>query len=573
MGSAAVGRYLGSISSLPDFSIAALTPTLGFILPTTAQPSFGLGGISPTGALGAAALFVGSGAALSEATIATAAARAFLLAPVAAPVAVGSVALAALIAYALYQLTNPQATQTPSTQAPPAPGAGTTYGVKTKRYRLELTGTTQGTSYEYTDYAGAYAVAWTGSVSQFGRTDWTGNCQTQVNAAPLSPGGGSLAKSTPGEGTGPPGFRVLEMGTGIPATANEVSGVTVVTTPAQASSNTTKTGIPGYPLAKGVGDPVAGRNPAVTQVPNSVPNRAPQTRLTDPKTGRTVDTVPGTGVVIAKDPLTGTTIATTPDILLPLPDLIGGIGQGTGTGTTVCPDPCPDLDLTPVLEAVAELSTDVASLSTRVGYDLPEIYRHCGTDLTVSSVQQAITCLDLKLGLDEALALVTEPPTAQPVCTVGAALESLTSLAPSITVIQGFEVGAIRDTLIHIVFNADGKLQQHASMSIPMPVPLLTREQILAAVAPLERGDWLCQLQLESGRHLQGWFTGIEAGRTYLFNVSALCASPPKTDGYSATYRQNKGPTANQGAALSPVKAFFYGAGTVASQQEWIDLR
>jgi len=106
--------------------------------------------------------------------------------------------------------------------------------------------------------------------------------------------------------------------------------------------------------------------------------------------------------------------------------------------------------------------------------------------------------------------------------------------------------------------NSAGGLAPQGFFSIPNPKIGLTKEQIKEHCKPQVRGDWYCQLELDNRRQIQGWFQSAQAGQAYLTELANLTSLAVKDKGFSATYREEQGPSTFAAKPLIPVKASLY---------------
>lgn len=353
----------------------------------------------------------------------------------------------------------------------------------------------------------------------------------------------------------PPPIQVFEQNAGVVQPNSATGQLEQTQSPEKAYAEPLRQQLPGYPTPKGVGDPVAGKAPQRSTVP--APDGTPLTRTAAPGNGATVDTKPGTGTTTAHDPGTGKTKTITPDPKTAEGNKGAATATGVGLIPTDCPDPCAPPDFSAVLEAIANVKKELDLVTDRIGFQSASVVTQCGSDEEVTTIQQFFEIVDGKLGFEDALLPPDGVAGTDEICSVSDFVDYSLGEVPTLTIVQGFEVNALRSKLLTVFYSARPTIvDMHYRLAVAEPITGLSAEQILAACPVKIPGDWLCSVSFADGRQLQGWFTSEAAGIEYLRQaaiLSTLALAEPRVT--TATHRPGAGPDLQPGSQIYPVKA------------------
>lgn len=354
-----------------------------------------------------------------------------------------------------------------------------------------------------------------------------------------------------------PGVVVTDAGTG--EELNPFApGVEQTQSPEKAYATPLAQQLPGYPTPKGVGDPVAGKAPQRSTV--NAPDGTPLTRTSAPGTGATVDTKPGTGTTTAHDPGTGKTTTITPDPKTAESNKTSSTNTIIPTIPTSCPDPCPPVDFSAVLEAIANVKAELDLVTDRIGFQSASLVTQCGSSEAVSTVQQFFEAVDGKLGFEDALLPPDGVAGTDDICNVSEAAKALLEVVPSVTVVQGFEVRSVRDSQLSIYFNVvTNIIKTRFLISVPSPIADLTPAIIRQNCDNRIPGDWLVSLTFDNAMEIKAWFADPDEGEAYLIQLAALSTLPyTSASAFTKTNRPGKGPALAVGTVVYPVVALLF---------------
>lgn len=514
---------------------------------------------TPIGGLVIGSEGVGAAAAVLGAGIG--AVGAGLSAPVSAPVIGGGILLGAIIGAAIGYFTQPAAGSAAATYTGSTGGGNGTYGDNTKTYNIVWPISNSGNAPALLNVPGPI-----GDVAP----EYIPGVSTPGNAGFVlfhSTNGGTKINDGlwfyPSPSSNPVPTITLASNNAVVGQNGAVTGVAFTPSPLQNFNREVGRIAP----ALSPSQPVPTRAPVPNPVkPANKPNAPDLPGIKAPQTGRTATPFPKGGGGWTLDP--NIPKENTPSNPVPKEkNKEREVGLIVPTLPVTCPSPCPDLDLSEVLAKIAEVKQELDLVEDRIGFVAPSDVLQCGQVSSVPSVQSYFEAVDLKLGFNLPLDVPEGTNNDEDVCDLSTALESVLSVVPSVTVVQGFEVKALRNGCLLIYFNVDQKvIKARVSMRIPNPIAGLTKASILAAVGNRIPGDWLVSLGFDDSTEIKGWFASEAAGRAYLTAVAPLAnlTFDPDT-AFTATHRPGKGTSLPAGTVVYPVCAYLVDGGGQAN--------
>lgn len=299
------------------------------------------------------------------------------------------------------------------------------------------------------------------------------------------------------------------------------------------------------------------------------------TQLGDPKTGNSTTTKPGTGSSDQHNPGSGQSSGTTKPPTPQADKKQDKAKDAIALIPTVCPSPCPEIDLQPVLNAVADVFDQVIDAQNRIGFANASQGDMCEQLQLLQSAQSYLEFLDLKINFRKAIKIEGRDPAAPAICNVSEAVEAVANLTPVVVNIQGYEVPVPRNIVLLVYFSPNPKrIDWRSQLSIPNPPGEPTRAEILAAVANKQSGAFQCFLRLADGSELQGFYQSPSIGETHLRAAASLSSTAIFQDNpFSYSSRPGKGMAMAPGTILYPVRAQYIDASAVPQYTHKYDLR
>jgi hypothetical protein len=524
VGVEAFGTAIGESSPLPLGSnnvgriveFPPATPIVEF--PAGVPVGANIGGVVVgSDGIGAASAIVGAGfAAIGGA----------LSAPVSAPVIGGSIIGAAIIGGLVGYFTQPKPGTSPATYVGKPKFTGDNLGTPGKVYKVFYLEEIGGQNCP----SGEGNENFTLQLAPFGVFKFPGKfgtCEGKDIIQPVVIGG------SPFDPTGSGNVVVAKVLRIEPPddTAEQVpvvnGGISVAPSPERAFNEGMRRGLPGFPG----GDTIPTRPPVPTPVkPGNKPNSPPAPGLRAPTTGRTAAPTPEGG-------------AWTIDPIIPREDTPSNPvpkekNRQREADTVVitggnCPSPCPEVDLSPVLEAIQAVKTelddvneDTNNLIERVGFASPPVQLTCGVPVPIPTVEEYLTLLDGKVGIDQAIKIGKKPDGSDMTyCTVGEALEAIGKPDTTIIIAPDSPQRKPNRKVLVAWFNLDPKIiKQRVRLQIPDAKDVDTAT-LKNALTDRIYGGWRVSLRFPTGENISGYFQNPDTGMAYLENVISICSN------------------------------------------------
>jgi hypothetical protein len=553
--SAAIGESaplpLGSnnVGRIVEFPVA--TPVVEF--PAGVPIGANVGGLVVGGdGIGAAAAVVGSG---------IAAIGAGLSAPVSLPVIGGSIAIAAIVGGVIGYFMQPPVGSTGSSYV------GKPFAVVSKgtpgKYLVGLQaaggGYQNGSGVEaYAPISVSYATFPTQSGVVGGLSGSIGDIDG--NSIPYQYISGFLAVNISGAWLSllDPGGAVPFPGTAVPPQRE----IDIRPRPSDVFNDLMKRGLPGFPG----GDTIPTRPPVPTPVrPGNRPNSPPAPGLRAPTTGRTAAPLPDAPGAWTIDPI----IPKENVPQNPVPKEKNRERDASGiiiTGGN-CPSPCPPVDLSAVLQAIADVKLSVLDdlqLDTDVWNFLkpkdPPRIKICDVSQPVDSFPLIIETLARLFGFEKAIKIGFKPDGSDDTfCDVSSALQKIGQPTETILIAPDTPQRKPNTQVLVCWFNLDKKvIKQRVRLQIPDAKDVST--QVIKETLPVRiYGGWRCSFRFPTGEQIAGYFLNPDDGFAYLEKAITVLSNLALTDSVARikTFDAQNSGSIPSGTEIFPVRAFL----------------